>query len=1134
MSGGVVSLVDLPVHIGPHAPDVKAALLQCTEAQVAEFYRAWSSTDVGKTAIHNIVSTTKEFGPSQNALATSFGSPVKNMLMSPSRGSPMSPNGRLHAGAFSPPLSPSAGRASLLSPSRRSATSIDAASPRQFSLTPAGADESYPSAETIAAATSPVGYSPRTAAINAAFGFGAVGAVAHGHVPFSPTGGATGKLRIGQPGAGAGSSTSAGVTGAGASPSSPMSPSSHNGAGGSNSSSSPGIAIRVSPSSAAASAGGAGGSSGISLRLGATSMGNRSHSAEGALAGSSGGNGSPIRSPAVTYSGFSAEMDGPGFSPTRSIGSFALSSALAAAGGSGGPALPISPRIMRSISAPPLGAPAGAAGGSMVMPTLGSAGLGGGASEGAAGSPSGTGVQSAVSSPASSPSMSSANSPVASPVPFAATSSISISAPASFSAAASSSLPPRSPREVSPSSLTAAAAGAASSSPASSFSASLAAAAAEGKTGDHHAAEEGKGDDHHHAAVASVSITTTDASGAAATAVTAAAADSSVRDLASTLAAVTISTGSSATAPSATEEAKANDVAAASSAASAAALVEPATAASSSSQQPLSGLTSSQANSVASSSSAKAAAAAAASKPQQPGIPTFYSREQGGAISLGLKRKPASQPPAPIIPAPVAPKVSNGQPPQPVPGRGKPLRSMPGQTLPEMLPLMIDLFTKHNCAGRAPDHPYAKVNAASEKHNATVIANNNSSRGKGKDAGKKGAAAAGGGRGRASSIGSSKGVVGGGRTGSSGSLTRTKSGKSLTSSANNSDAENDSDDDGASQQPPLRPIVNVQVRVAGCSVSWEDAHRAVSVDHFAAVTKPICGFPSFFAAPLFRRLKSTYLGNTNNSNGGRNHREGVPIVPADWNAEAAAMAANVGVLITAASKSNSSGSGSGSSVEQEGNALAGAHASAASAAGGNGLATSRSSAGPHSNRPRSGSSVTNGNLSPSANGAAGAGGAAVVDRVLEVEVRANPPSQVREDDSLLVCVRMWCDACPGCDAACCACFLIASHTHPRQSVLITLTIDHQCPHPLVCFSTLQDDASSRDTSGMISLPVFMQYWREEMEGYDHVSACVCVSINGAVHPIPACGFVALRNCFTPIRQSNRCIQPTHTRSTKMG
>ena len=45
-------------------------------------------------------------------------------------------------------------------------------------------------------------------------------------------------------------------------------------------------------------------------------------------------------------------------------------------------------------------------------------------------------------------------------------------------------------------------------------------------------------------------------------------------------------------------------------------------------------------------------------------------------------------------------------------------------------------------------------------------------------------------------------------------------------------------------------------------LSWADAHLALPVEQFAAVAKTLCGFPSFFAAPLFRRVRAQFCGGS--------------------------------------------------------------------------------------------------------------------------------------------------------------------------------------------------------------------------------------------------------------------------------
>ena len=61
--------------------------------------------------------------------------------------------------------------------------------------------------------------------------------------------------------------------------------------------------------------------------------------------------------------------------------------------------------------------------------------------------------------------------------------------------------------------------------------------------------------------------------------------------------------------------------------------------------------------------------------------------------------------------------------------------------------------------------------------------------------------------------------------------------------------------------PAVRsPAANTNVRIPEIDVtlSWEDAHLGVPVESFAAVSKNLCGFPSFFAAPLFRRIRQQF------------------------------------------------------------------------------------------------------------------------------------------------------------------------------------------------------------------------------------------------------------------------------------
>ena len=61
---------------------------------------------------------------------------------------------------------------------------------------------------------------------------------------------------------------------------------------------------------------------------------------------------------------------------------------------------------------------------------------------------------------------------------------------------------------------------------------------------------------------------------------------------------------------------------------------------------------------------------------------------------------------------------------------------------------------------------------------------------------------------------------------------------------------------GAGELPTS--FTDVGVEVAGVRLSWQDAHAFCAVEQFAAVAKTLCGFPSFFAAPLLRRIRHQY------------------------------------------------------------------------------------------------------------------------------------------------------------------------------------------------------------------------------------------------------------------------------------
>jgi hypothetical protein len=53
----------------------------------------------------------------------------------------------------------------------------------------------------------------------------------------------------------------------------------------------------------------------------------------------------------------------------------------------------------------------------------------------------------------------------------------------------------------------------------------------------------------------------------------------------------------------------------------------------------------------------------------------------------------------------------------------------------------------------------------------------------------------------------------------------------------------------------LASVSSETVEICGVSVSKRDLATGLPVEQFAAVAKTLCGFPSFFAAPLFRRVR---------------------------------------------------------------------------------------------------------------------------------------------------------------------------------------------------------------------------------------------------------------------------------------
>lgn len=59
-------------------------------------------------------------------------------------------------------------------------------------------------------------------------------------------------------------------------------------------------------------------------------------------------------------------------------------------------------------------------------------------------------------------------------------------------------------------------------------------------------------------------------------------------------------------------------------------------------------------------------------------------------------------------------------------------------------------------------------------------------------------------------------------------------------------------------QPSNQPSDDDTIDVVGVRISHQDAALSLPVEQFAAVAKTLCGFPSFFAAPLFRRVRRQF------------------------------------------------------------------------------------------------------------------------------------------------------------------------------------------------------------------------------------------------------------------------------------
>lgn len=258
---------------------------------------------------------------------------------------------------------------------------------------------------------------------------------------------------------------------------------------------------------------------------------------------------------------------------------------------------------------------------------------------------------------------------------------------------------------------------------------------------------------------------------------------------------------------------------------------------------------------------ATTAAATATLPPGATKIPTFYKKSIG-PISLGMKRKTVSKRPESLLTCPMPP-VRTSLPVPPAP-RGLPLHALENQRLEDQITTILDIFRQANASTNPiPSNPLNHLRSNTNTNGSRSRSNSLTGGNKGSSAsnlsksmptttGNKGVTN------NRTSIGAGGGTNNGNRRPSTGS----------TGSAKDTDTEE-------------RTAVNnikVFVNTSNVNVAWDDAHTAVSLDSFATITKQLCGFPSFFAAPLFRRIKAMYGGNENN--------QGLPIVSSEWITEA--------------------------------------------------------------------------------------------------------------------------------------------------------------------------------------------------------------------------------------------------------
>ena len=367
-------------------------------------------------------------------------------------------------------------------------------------------------------------------------------------------------------------------------------------------------------------------------------------------------------------------------------------------------------------------------------------------------------------------------------------------------------------------------------------------------------------------------------------------------------------------------------------------------------------------------------------------------------------------------------------------GRGKG-RRMPGETLEERLPAILDLFRKNNVCGPAPPQPVVT--------SVKRVVSRSRSRGGGGGAEDEGlgagmdAATL-----RLKALGSAFSLDSMGRTTNESShrLPHSSSSSSgdgpsspgpFSSTASSSSSRSSGQGTGAgalpsghseigggsnvhSSTPVPVPGARVLVSLAGLDkpLSWEDAHTGLPVEQFAAVAKTLCGFPSFFAAPLFRRLRAQFGGPVN-------AHGAVTYTPAQL------------CVVTSITRE-----------EEGGGAAAGADATVTFGA------------------PAAAAAVTSTTASPRAGSSSAGGGAQRRDSFASTSTAAAPGQASGGGPHS-----------PSVAAAAATAAVV-----PSEVVL---------PFRIVENPAAGDDPTERDVSGTIALPLFLAYWRAEMEPWDH-------------------------------------------------